>query len=149
MPIPPRSRFSGSVRAKNKETRTLIEQLETRTLLTGTLTSTVAITDTIPFIAVGGSETFTATITPTVAGGATPTGTVQFFSYNGTYPSQTISVDSSGVAQLPLTGTIPGYMAFIAQYSGDANYADGFARGNRCRKRAGGAAVADQNHRAR
>jgi hypothetical protein len=117
-------RSIGPARGKSKnKTGSMVEQLETRQLLTGTLASTVAITDTSPYIQLGGTETFTATISPAISSGPTPTGTVQFFSYNGTYPSQTVNVDSSGRAQLQLTGTIAGYMAFIAQYSGDANYA--------------------------
>jgi len=115
-----------------------VESLEARRLLSvtatqligsqavptgGTLPTTTTLVDTAPIISLGGSEVFTSTIAPVTPGGPVPTGTVTFFSYNGTYPTQIEPVQSNGTAAMPLSGTIPGYMAFIAFYSGDTNYA--------------------------
>jgi hypothetical protein len=94
-----------------------------RQLLTGTLASTVGVTDTTASISTGGTETFTATISPTVAGGPVPTGTIDFYSYTSAYPSQTADVGSSGTAQIQVTGSTAGFMIFQAVYSGDGNYA--------------------------
>lgn len=92
-------------------------------MLTGTLASTVGVTDTAPSIGVGDTETFTATITPAVAGSPVPTGTVDFYSYTSAYPSQTASVLSDGTAQIQVAGNTAGFMIFQAAYSGDGNYA--------------------------
>ncbi len=89
----------------------------------GTLLTTTTLADTAPTIMIGGSEVFTSKVAPVTAGGPVPTGSVTFFSYNGTYPTQIETVQGDGTAAMPLQGTIPGYMAFIAFYSGDANYA--------------------------
>lgn len=108
-----------------------VEHLELRRLMSvspadapiGTLPTTTTLADTAPIISIGGSEVFTSRVAAVAPGGPAPTGTVTFFSYNGTYPTQIEPVLSDGTAAMPQFGTIPGYMAFIAFYSGDANYA--------------------------
>lgn len=65
--------------------------------------------------------TFTATVTPSLAGLGTPTGTVSF--YNGTTLLGTGTLNSSGVASYTdSSGFAAGTYQIYANYSGDTNY---------------------------
>jgi hypothetical protein len=68
--------------------------------------------------------TFTATVTPG-AGGATPTGTIDFFdqALSANLNSVPYALDSTGAASITLTGAMPqGGNSIIARYSGDTTY---------------------------
>jgi len=100
----------------------LVENLEPRTFMT-VATTTVATRSAVNLTFPNGSGTFTATVTPAESGGPAPTGTINFFSYNGVYPSETVTLDSNGSASITEPANLLGAMAYIAIYSGDANYA--------------------------
>ncbi len=93
-------------------------------LLVGTTTTT---SSSASAIQQGSSVTFTATVTPTQAGGPALTGTVQF-TLNSTTTIGTPSV-VNGQAQFSTTTLPVGNDAISAQYSGDANYAASTAVG--------------------
>jgi hypothetical protein len=103
----------------------VVEHLERRALLstTGTAVTTTTLVAAADHVMLDGTDTFTATVAPAVAGGPTPTGSVEFFSYNGTYPSKTATLTAAGTASVTVSATIEGHIAFIAEYSGDATYA--------------------------
>jgi hypothetical protein len=68
--------------------------------------------------------TFTATVT-SQTGGATPTGTVQFFDQasNANLGNGPVTLGNNGTASLTISGPLPnGGNNIVAQYSGDTNY---------------------------
>jgi pro-kumamolisin-like protein/Big-like domain-containing protein len=84
------------------------------------LSSTTAVTASSSTVQQGLSVTFTATVSPTQAGGPTPSGSLQFFS-NGTGIGLT-SLNASGQAQLTTTSLSVGSDQITAAYGGDQNY---------------------------
>jgi hypothetical protein len=65
------------------------------------------------------TQSGTFTLTATVTGGKSPTGTVQFYNYGNTYgPPSTVT---NGQAQFPEFNNLVGLYQFTAAYSGDAN----------------------------
>ena len=120
-----RSNRNSSLQAVARGPRpAVVERLERRALLstTGTAVTTTTLVAAADHVMLNGTDTFTATVAPAVAGGPTPTGSIEFFSYNGTYPSKTATL-TDGTASVTVSATIEGHIAFIAEYSGDATYA--------------------------
>ncbi|HEV3278818.1 MAG TPA: FG-GAP-like repeat-containing protein [Terriglobia bacterium] len=70
---------------------------------------------------VGQAVTFTSTVTPSISGSVTPTGTLTF--YNGTALLGSGTLNSSGQASYTVSaGFAAGVYTIYANYSGDANY---------------------------
>jgi hypothetical protein len=86
----------------------------------GTGTVNIALGSTPNPSTVGQSVTFTATVTPTVSGGPTPTGTVQF--QDGGNPIGSPVTLSSGAAVLMYSALAQGNHSINVTYSGDSNY---------------------------
>jgi hypothetical protein len=82
-------------------------------------TTTMLVSDHNPS-SVGDTVTFTATVTPQVAGGPPLAGNVDFF--DGTNPLGTVAL-SGNTASLPVNTLTPGHHAITARYDGDpVNY---------------------------
>lgn len=68
-------------------------------------------------------QTITLSASLTSTGGAVPTGTISFL--NGSASLGTVTLDSSGVAVLPLSSLAPGDYSVTAVYAGDSNHPAG------------------------
>jgi hypothetical protein len=93
----------------------------------GTLTQTVnkaatttTITSSTPLAVVGGTVTYTATVSPVAPGAGLPTGTVQFRD-NGVNIGNPVTL-VNGVAQFTESGLTFGLHTITAVYSGDGNF---------------------------
>ena len=81
-----------------------------------------SLTTTVNPVVIGQPVTLTATVSPSSAGGAKPTGSVVF--YDGTTVLGTVALSSTGVAQLPASlPPRPGPTRLQAVYSGNATFA--------------------------
>ncbi|MDB5332213.1 MAG: hypothetical protein JWP03_3364 [Phycisphaerales bacterium] len=106
------------MRKRSRQSNTIIEKLEHRTLLSGSsVTLSISSSNLHPTVLDG--VTLTAHVIPTAPGGPAPTGNVQFFDngevIGGTFlqPDGTVTTSQ----QLPL-----GNQSITAMYTGDANY---------------------------
>jgi hypothetical protein len=83
-------------------------------------TTTTALTSNTNPSVFGQSVTFTATVTPTLTGGTTPTGTVTF--KDGTTTIGTGTLNASGVATFGTSTLTVGTHSITAVYGGDTTY---------------------------
>jgi subtilase family serine protease len=86
----------------------------------GSTASEVSVSASSPTINPGDSVTFTATVTSSSSGGATPTGSVQF-RVDGANAGPPVAL-SNGQATLTLSTLTGGAHAILAVYSGDGTY---------------------------
>ncbi len=93
----------------------------TQTISGPTIPTTTAVVSSNPSSPAGNSVTFTATVTPSQAGGPVLTGTVQFTS-DGTDLGGPVTV-SNGMAATSTTTLAQGTHTIVAAYSGDPDYA--------------------------
>lgn len=84
--------------------------------------STTTISAAATTVYIGQSIVLTAVVTPTVAGGVTPTGTVTFYN-NGTTSEGSATLNSSGVATLTIANPSFGAYNFSASYASNGVYA--------------------------
>ena len=98
-------------------------------LVPGTLTVTAQAPTTIALTATPGSTTtygqsvtFTATVSPTTSGGATPIGTIQF-EVNGVDLGSAVTLVNGSATSVATTTIAAGEQTIEAVYSGDSNYA--------------------------
>jgi hypothetical protein len=80
----------------------------------------VSVTPSQQSVAANTPVTFTATVAPTSPGGATPTGTVAF--YSGSTLLGTGTLDSNGNATLTYSWKKAGNYKITVKYSGDSSF---------------------------
>ena len=104
------------------DTNTLGSTSAALKLTVAQIVTETSLTTTVNPVVIGQPVTLTATVSPSSAGGAKPTGSVTFS--DGTTVLGTVALSSTGVAQLPVSFTTPaGSHSLTAVYSGNATFA--------------------------